>query len=176
MATYSTGFWVATTWKPACGPHLADVGHLDEALVERRQEHVLHRLGHAVELVDEEHTAAAHGLDQGAGKEGGLAVALLQDEGRVEPAGELALRVAVVAVDAQGGALEVGADGEGDGRLADAHGALEEEVAPGAEHGQGQGQLALAADDAVLLLDLLDGRHMLLLLDSASPAMMAAQR
>ena len=46
------------------GAHLADVRHLQEALVERRQQHVLHGLGHAVELVDEQHPAAAHGLDQ----------------------------------------------------------------------------------------------------------------
>jgi hypothetical protein len=30
-------------------------------------------------------------------------------------------------------------------------------VAAAGEHGQGQGELALAADDAVLALDLLDG-------------------
>ena len=51
------------------------------------------------------------------------------------------------------------ADGQGDGGLAHAHGALEQQVTAGAEHGQGGGQFALAADDAVLALDLLDGGH-----------------
>ena len=63
------------------GPHFADVGHLHEALVQRRQQHVLHRLGHAVELVDEQHAALAHGLDERARGEGLLAVALLQHQG-----------------------------------------------------------------------------------------------
>ena len=34
-------------------PHLTDVWYLQQALIEGRQQHVLHRLGHAVELVDE---------------------------------------------------------------------------------------------------------------------------
>ena len=139
--------------------HLADVRQLQQALVERRQQHVLHALGHAVELVDEQHLAVAHRLDQRPGEERLFPVPLLEHERRVEPAGELALGVAVVAVDAHGVAAEVAADGQGDGGLAHAHGALEQQVAAGAEHGQRGGQLALAADDAVLLLDLLDGGH-----------------
>ena len=145
--------------KAGGGPHGADVGHHEQALVERRQEHVLHALRHAVELVDEEHGAAPQGRHQGAGAKRRRAVALGHHEGRVEPAAELGLGVAVVAVDAQRLAAQVGADGQRHGGLADAHGALEQEVAARGEHGQGEGQLGLAADDAVLVLDLLDGGH-----------------
>ena len=140
-------------------PHLADVRQLQQALVQRRQQHVLHALRHPVELVDEQHLAVPHGLDQRPGEERLFPVALLEHERRVEPAGELALGVAVVAVHAHRVAPEVAADGQGDGGLADADGALQQEVTAGAEHGQGRRQLALAADDAVLALDLLDGGH-----------------
>ena len=51
------------------------------------------------------------------------------------------------------------ADGEGDGRLAHAHRALEQQVAPGGNHGQRQRELAIASDDAVFLLDLLYRCH-----------------
>ena len=69
VAMYSTGFCVATTWKPVGGPHLTDARHDQQALVERRQQHVLHGLGHAVELVDEEDGALAHGAHQRPGEE-----------------------------------------------------------------------------------------------------------
>jgi len=157
------------------GADLADVRHLQEALVEGRQEHVLDRFGHAIELVDEQHASVAHGLHQGTREERLLAVAPLQHERRVEPAGELALGIAVVAVDAHRVAAEMGAHGERHRGLAHPHGAFEQQMSAGAEHRQGHGQLGLAADDPVLSLDLLDGCH-LVILDSVHSTSTSAKR
>jgi len=139
--------------EPVGGVDHADVGHADDALVEGGQQHVLHRLGHTVELVDEEHRPIAHRLDERTGEERLRAIAAGEDERRVEPAGELALGVAVVAVDAHRRPAEVRADGEGHRGLADADRALEQKVTAGPEDGERRGELALPADDAVLVLD-----------------------
>ena len=92
MATYSAGFCVATTWNPSAARTSPEVRHLHDALVERRQQQVLRRLGQAVQLVQEEDAALAHGAHQRPGDEGLLAVAAREDQRRVEPAGEAALR------------------------------------------------------------------------------------
>ncbi len=131
------------------GAHLAEVRHLQHALVERRQQQVLRRLRQAVQLVEEEDVAAAQGADQRPGDEGLVAVAEPQHQRGVEPAREAALRAAVVAVHADRLALQVAAHGAGDGRLPRAHGPLEQQVTPARERGEGRLELTLAAHDAV---------------------------
>ena len=139
--------------------HLADVRHADPTLVERGQEHILDRLGHPVELVDEQDRAAAHRLHEGPRAEALLAVPGLEDQRRIEPAGEARLAVAVVAVHPHRVRAQPAADRERQRRLAHADGPLEQQVAAGLEDRQGEGELRLAADDAVLALDPGKGGH-----------------
>ena len=131
------------------GAYLTEVRHLQQALVECRQQQVLRRLRQAVQLVEKEDVAAAHGADQRPRDERFVPIAEPKHERGVEPAREAALRAAVVAVHAHRLATQVAAHGKGDGRLARAHGPLEQQVTPAREGGEGRLELTLAAHDAV---------------------------
>jgi hypothetical protein len=100
------------------------VRHIDEALVERREEHVLHPLGHPVQLVEQKHGALLHRPHQGPRTKRLGHVATLQDHRRVKLADEAGLGVAAVAVHPHEAAPEGLSDRPGDGRLAHADGAL----------------------------------------------------
>ena len=95
-------------------------------------------------------------MDDRAGDERRLRVAELEDERRVEPAGQLLLGVALVAVDAEERPAEVLDERRGEDGLADADRPLEQEVPTRLQAGQRQLDLHLATDDAVGVLDVLD--------------------
>ena len=126
--------------------HRPEVRHLHDALVERRQQQVLRRLRQPVQLVQEEDAALPHRPQQRPGDERVLAVAEPQHQRRVEPAGEPALREAVVAVDAHGAASEAPADGERQRRLARAHRPLEQQVPAAGDRRARGGHLLFASD------------------------------
>ena len=122
------GFCVATTWKPSAARTGAEVRHLHDALVERRQQQVLRGLGQAVQLVHEEDTALAHRPAPAARRR-------MPPRGSRAPgpaAGRTSRRAgsreAVVAVDAHGAAAEPPADGERQRRLARADRPLKQQV------------------------------------------------
>ena len=68
------------------GPHLADVRQLQEALVERGQEHVLHRLGMRLSSLMKSIRPSRMASTSGPGKNTYLPVPCLEHERRVEPA------------------------------------------------------------------------------------------
>lgn len=102
-----------------CGLHHAKVWNHHHAFVESRQKHVLHALGHAVQLVDEEQCAGLHCLDQGTGDEEVGLVAALQHSGGIEVSDELGFGVATVAVHTDEAAAH--AFGHGSGERCFAH-------------------------------------------------------
>ena len=170
MATYSTGFCVATTWKPSTARTSPMCGSCRRRSSSAGSSTFCTLSGMRLSSLMNSTRALAHGLrPAGPAKKASSPYPCFQHQRRVEPAGELALRVAVVAVHAHGVAAQVAADGEGDGGLADADRPLEQQVTAGAEHGERRRQLALAPDDAVLLLDLPDGGHGLLLVGRGTP-------
>jgi hypothetical protein len=68
------------------------------------------------------------------------------------------------------------ADGQRHGGLADPDRALEQQMAAGAKDGEGDGELALATDDAIATLDLCDGGQVVPLTLSGQSTSRSAKR
>ena len=117
------------------------------ALGHRGQQGVERVLGHAVELLDVEEAAAAHGVGKRARHEVLGPVAVPEDLGRVVVADELLRGELGVALDEHQRDAVVAGDRAQDRRLARAGRALQQEVTPGREHGEHAANLLLAADD-----------------------------
>ena len=134
--------------EPVRRAYLPEVRHLHDSLVQRRQQQVLRRLRQPVQLVEKEDAALAHGEHQGTGDERVLPVAQPEHQGRVEPAGQPALREPVVAVDADGLPAETAAGLGGQRRLARADRALEQKMHTAVQHRARGGHLLLPSDHA----------------------------
>jgi len=137
----------------------ADLGQDEESFIQRGEQDILNRFRHPIQLIDEEDGALAHGQGDGALNEGLRTIAGGEDLLGIEPTGELGFGIAVVAIDPDRGAVQVTRDGEGDGGFADADGAFEQEMSVGLQDRQGEGQFLIATDDAMVLLDLVNGTH-----------------
>jgi hypothetical protein len=145
--------------EPGVGAHHAEAGDVELSLRHHRDQEVEGFLGDPVDLLDVEERAAAQGVDQGTVHEDRRVVALVDDLGRVEAAGEARrgqLRVALHEDEPQ----PVGARHRPQYRRLPGPGrAVEEHVAARVEGRHDELHLPRAPDDE--LAQLLDrGRHL----------------
>ena len=125
---YSTGFCVAMTWKPSAARTSPMWGTITRRSSSAGSSTFCTDSGMRLSSLMKSTEPSRMARTSGPGKNDSSEYPRFEHQRRVEPAGELALGVAVVAVDAHRLLAQVAAHGERHGRLADAHRPLEQEV------------------------------------------------